>query len=55
MKKWKEYTKQERTMIILVFLLLLAILINWARVSDGFHKGMKTFYGTSADTVEAGK
>lgn len=51
MKKWNEYTKQEKRMIFVVAFLLIVVLLSWGRVHDDFQKGMKHFYGTSADTT----
>lgn len=53
MKKWNEYTKQEKIMIIAIVTLLLFLLLSWTRVSNDFQKGMQIFYGTSTDTVQA--
>lgn len=51
MKKWKEYTRQEKTMFIAILVLLIAVLLSWGRVTSGFHKGMHTFFRSPADTV----
>lgn len=51
MKKWREYTRQEKTMMIVLIVLLIAVLLNWGRVSEGFTKGVDAFYHTPADTV----
>lgn len=51
MKKWKEYTRQEQMMIIAVIVLLIAVLLSWGRVTNGFDKGMHIFFHTPADTL----
>lgn len=51
MKKWREYTRQEKTMIIVLIVLLIAVLLSWGRVSEGFTKGVDVFYYTPADTL----
>ena len=51
MKKWSEYTRQEKMMIIVLVLLLVGVILSWERVSTGFNKGMHVFYNVEADTV----
>lgn len=51
MKKWKEYSRQEQVMIIVLIVLLIAVLLSWGRVSNGFDKGMNLFFNTPADTT----
>lgn len=41
MKKWCEYTRQEKMMIIVLIVLLVAVGLSWGRVSEGFNKGVK--------------
>lgn len=55
MKKWDEYTKQERMMMIAIVVLLLVLLLNCTRVSNDFQKGVRMFYGTPADSVQTGR
>ncbi|WP_161876392.1 hypothetical protein [Odoribacter sp. Z80] len=50
MRKWKEYTLQEKMMIIAIITLLIAVLFSWKRVSSGFGEGMSNFYKTSVDS-----
>ncbi|WP_294140312.1 hypothetical protein [uncultured Sanguibacteroides sp.] len=44
MKAWKDYTKQEKRMIIVLGVLLLAVLLSFGRVNREFRKGVKFFY-----------
>lgn len=44
MKKWKDYSKQEKGMLIAVGILLLAVLLTGGRVQKGVEKGFKFFY-----------
>lgn len=53
MKKWNEYTKQEKTMLIVVAVLLIVVILSWGRVHHDFQKGVKYCYGVSSDTTEA--
>lgn len=53
MKKWSEFTKQEKRMLILVIVLLVVVILNWGRVHQDFQKGVKHFYGNSQDATEA--
>lgn len=52
MKKWKEYTLQERMMIVAVIILLIAVLLSWKRISSGFGEGMNHFYKTSVNSSD---
>mgnify|MGYP000256969597 CR=1 FL=1 len=52
MKKWNEYTKQEKRMLVIVIVLLVVVVLSWGRVHHDFQKGVKYFYGVSADTTE---
>lgn len=51
MKKWKEFNRREKGMVIVMIALLIAVVLSWGRVSADFMKGMDLFYGTPADTV----
>lgn len=55
MKKWKDYTRQEKSMMIVLFVLLIVVLLSWGRVHDGVQKGMTIFYGSPADTSQINK
>ncbi len=52
MKKWKEYTKPERAMLITIGILLLLILLTSHRVKDGIQRGFDHFFSTPAASVE---
>lgn len=51
MKKWNEYTRQEKIMIIALVVLLIAVIFSWGRVSTGIDKGIHLFYNVPADTI----
>lgn len=55
MKKWCEYTRQEKMMIIVLIVLLVAVGLSWGRVSEGFNKGVNLFYNSPADTTQIAK
>ncbi|MGL5682482.1 MAG: hypothetical protein ACRDDZ_05415 [Marinifilaceae bacterium] len=44
MKKWCEYSKSEKRMVLVIGTLLLAVILSHSRVSDGIEKGMDYFY-----------
>lgn len=46
MKSWKNYTREERTMVIIIGVLLLAILLSFGRISNGWKKGVEFFYSS---------
>lgn len=50
MKKWKEFSREERRMIIIIGVLLVAILLSFGRVKEQFDKGIKFFF--SKEQVE---
>lgn len=51
MKAWKNYTKEERRMLIIIGVLLLAILLSFGRISSGWKKGFDFFYSTPQEEV----
>lgn len=51
MKAWKEYSIQEKRMIIVIGVLLLAVFLSFGRVCQGFKKGFKFFYSTEKVNV----
>ncbi len=55
MKKFKDFSRSEKAMAITLILLLLAILLNWKRVSEGTVKGFKTFFSTPDNTENVSK
>lgn len=52
MKKWKEFTRQEKIMVGAIILLVVAIWLSWERISTNFDKGMQMFYNVPADTLK---
>lgn len=46
MKKWDDYSKQERGMFIMVIIMLIAIILSWGRVKEGVLKGISYYDGT---------
>lgn len=52
MKKWKEYSKPERAMLITIGILLLLILLTSNRVKDGMQRGFDHFFSTPAASIE---
>ena len=44
MKSWKNYNQEERRMIIIIGVLLLAILLSFGRISSSWKKGFDFFY-----------
>ena len=39
MKKWKELSNTEKTMIGMIAILLLMVALNWSKVSEGIKGG----------------
>lgn len=52
MKKWSEYTGQEKRMVIVIAVLLIVVLLSWGRVRNDFRKGVEVFFGIPRDTVQ---
>ena len=46
MKSWKNYNQEERRMIIIIGVLLLAILLSFGRISSSWKKGFDFFYSS---------
>lgn len=55
MKKFKDFSRSEKAMAITLVLLLLAILLNWNRVSQQAVQGFKTFFSTTDSTESVSK
>jgi len=51
MKKWKEYSKPERAMLVTIGVLLLLILLTSNRVKDGVQKGFSHFFSAPAESA----
>ena len=51
MRAWKNYSKEERKMIIIIGVLLLAILLSFGRNSSGWKKGFDFFYSSPKEEV----
>ena len=51
MRAWKNYSKEERKMIIIIGVLLLAILLSFVRISRGWKKGFDFFYSSPKEKV----
>ena len=52
MKKWKEYSKPDRAMLITIGILLLLILLTSNRVKEGVQQGFDHFFSAPAERVE---
>lgn len=52
MKKWKDYSRPERAMLITIVILLVLILFTSGRVNQGIQKGFRHFFSVPADTVQ---
>lgn len=52
MKKWKEYSKPERAMMITIGVLLLLILLTSNRIKDGVQRGFNHFFSAPAENIE---
>ena len=50
MKSWKNYNQEERRMIIIIGVLLLAILLSFGRISS-WKKGFDFFYSSPKEEV----
>lgn len=51
MKKWKEYSKSERAMLIAIGILVLLILLTSDRVKEGARQGFRHFFSTSSVSI----
>ena len=51
MRAWKNYSKEERKMIIIIGVLLLAILLSFGRISNSWKKGFDFFYSSPKEEV----
>lgn len=51
MKKWQEYSRQEKGMILVIGMLFIAVLLSLGRVKQGTQRGMQLFFHTPADTT----
>ena len=51
MKAWNNYAKEERRMLIIIGVLLLAILLSFGRISSDWKKGFDFFYPTPQKEV----
>ncbi len=51
MRAWKNYSKEERKIIIIIGVLLLAILLSFGRISSGWKKGFDFFYSSPKEEV----
>ena len=51
MRAWKNYSKEERKMIIIIGVLLLAILLSFGRICSGWNKGFDFFYYSPKEEV----
>lgn len=54
MKAWNNYAKEERRMLIIIGVLLLAILLSFGRISSGWKKGFDFFYSSPKEEVNKG-
>ncbi|WP_251621027.1 hypothetical protein [Odoribacter lunatus] len=52
MKKWKDYTKQERAMLIAIGILLILILLTSGRVKNGIQKGFQRFFTPPVESID---
>lgn len=52
MKAWKDFSSEEKRMMIIIGVLLLAILLSFGRITSGWKKGFDFFYPSSQDEVK---
>lgn len=49
MKKWKDYSKSEKGMIITIGILILLIVMSSGRVQQGIRKGFNHFFSAPVE------
>jgi hypothetical protein len=52
MKAWKDFSSEEKRMMIIIGVLLLAILLSFGRITSGWKKGFDFFYSSPQDEVK---
>ena len=52
MKAWKDFSREEKRMMIIIGVLLLAILLSFGRITSGWKKGFDFFYSSPQDEVK---
>lgn len=52
MKAWKDFSREEKRMMIIIGVLLLAILLSFGRITSGWKKGVDFFYSSPQDEVK---
>lgn len=52
MKAWKDFSKEEKKMMIIIGVLLLAILLSFGRITSGWKKGFDFFYSSPQEEVK---
>ncbi len=52
MKAWKDFNKEEKRMMIIIGVLLLAILLSFGRITSGWKKGFDFFYSSPQEEVK---
>lgn len=52
MKAWKDFSKEEKRMMIIIGVLLLAILLSFGRITSGWKKGFDFFYSSPQEEVK---
>lgn len=52
MKKWSNFTREERRMIIIIGVLLIAILLSFGRIRRQFSKGIDFFFSPGGQQTE---
>lgn len=52
MKAWKDFSKEEKRMMIIIGVLLLAILLSFGRITSGWTKGFDFFYSSPQEEVK---
>lgn len=52
MKAWRNYSKEEKRMVIIIGVLLLAVLLSFGRVNRGWKQGFDFFYSSPQEKVD---
>lgn len=52
MKAWKDFSSEEKRMMIIIGVLLLAILLSFGRITSGWKKGFDFFYSSPQNEVK---
>jgi len=54
MKKWKDFTREERRMLIIAGVLLIVVLLSLGRIREQFSKGVNFFFSPAEQKEQVG-